>query len=291
MSRVHIVTDSAAHFANPHFVEQYPITVVPNTIAIGDKSYQEGVDLSVEDAMQLVLEAQMAPVVTAPGEEAFARVYRQLAESCDGIISIHPSRKLYPSWDYAKAAARQIGGHCEVVVIDSQTISVAQGMLVRVAARVSEEEDSFEEMIRKIRGTIDRIYTVFYIDEINSLLQDHILSSSHTILGAMLGLKPFLAMDDGLLKPIEKVRTRSQAIERLVEFVIEFTDIEEVVILQNKSYISDQTRMLQDRLAVEFPGRHFPYTLYGPSLTALVGTEVTGVALLESELEFLDNGF
>ena len=290
MIKVQIVTDSAAHFANPKFVEQYPITVVPNTIRIGDKVYREGVDLSAEDAMRLILTQQVAPVVTPPDEEAFARVFRQLADTCNAIISIHPSRKLFPGWDYAKAAARQIGGHCEVVVIDSQTISVAQGMLVRAAARISAEETTLEDMIRKIRGAVDRIYSVFYIDEINSLLQHQILSSSHTILGAMLGLKPFLAMDDGLLKPIEKVRTRSQAIERLVEFVVEFTDIEEVVILQNKPYISDQTRMLQDRLAVEFPGRHFPYMLYGPSLASLVGTEVTGVALLESEMEYLENG-
>ena len=291
MSRIRIVTDSAAHFANPHFVEQYPITVVPNTITIGDKGYREGVDLSAEEAMQLIVKDQLAPVVTAPDEAAFASVFRQLADTCDAIISIHPSRKLFPGWDHAKAAARQIGGHCEVVVIDSQTISVAQGMLVRAAARIIEDEDDLDTIIRKIRGAIDRIYSVFYIDEINSLLQHQILSSSHTILGAMLGLKPFLAMDDGMLKPIEKVRTRSQAIERLVEFVIEFTDIEEVVILQNKSYISDQTRMLQDRLTIEFPGRHFPYMLYGPSLASLVGTEVTGVALLESEMEFMENGF
>jgi hypothetical protein len=77
----------------------------------------------------------------------------------------------------------------------------------------------------------------------------------------------------------------------MVEFVVEFTDIEEVIILQNKPYISDQTRMLQDRLAVEFPGRHFPYALYGPSLTALLGTEVPGVVVLESEMEFFDDGY
>lgn len=291
MTRIRIVTDSAAHFVNPHFAQQYAITVVPHTITIGDRVYQEGVDLSAEDAMQLSVQEQAIPVATAPDEAMFTQVYRQLADSCDAIISIHTSSKIYPGWDHARAAARQLAGHCEVEVIDSQAISVAQGMLVRVAARASEEDITLEEVIRKVRGAIDRIYSVFYIDEINSLLQPQILSGSHTILGAMLGVKPFIAMEDGILKPIEKVRTRSQAIERLVEFVTEFTDIEDVVILQNKPYISDQTRMLQDRLTLEFPDRHFPYALYGPSLMALAGTEVTGIALLESEMEYLDDAF
>jgi fatty acid-binding protein DegV len=37
---------------------------------------------------------------------------------------------------------------------------------------------------------------------------------------------------------VEKVRTRSQAVERMVEFVTEFADLEDVVILQHKSYMS-----------------------------------------------------
>jgi fatty acid-binding protein DegV len=164
-------------------------------------------------------------------------------------------------------------------------------MIVRAAVRLAEQDIEVEEAIRRVRGTIDRIYVVYYVEEINALLQNSILSSSHTILGSMLEVKPFLSMDDGEFKPIEKVRTRIQAIDRLVEFVVEFTEIEDVVILQNKSYISDQTRMLQDRLAIEFPGRHFPYTLYGPSLTALIGTEVTGITLLESETEYVSDGF
>lgn len=291
MAKIHIVTDSTAHFANPHFASQYPITIVPNTIHIGDQRFLEGVDLNTEEAMQLITRQGTIPVVDSPTEADFARVYGKLAGTCDAIISIHPSRRIYPSWSRAKAAAQHFAGHCEIEVIDSQTLSAAQAMVVRAAVKLSEQNVEVEDAIRRVRGTIERVYSVFYVDEINALLQNRILSSSHTILGAMLEVKPFLALDEGELKPIEKVRTRAQAIDRLVEFVVEFTDIEDVVILQNKSYISDQTRMLQDRLAIEFPARHFPYTLYGPSLTALIGTEVTGIALLESELEYPDDGF
>ena len=291
MTKIHIVTDSAAHFANAQFVQQFPVTVVPNTVRIGTKTYRDGVDISAEDAMRLVLNEQTVPVITPPDEKAFLEVYRRVAANADGIISIHPSRKMSASWEYARAAAQQMVGHCEVVAIDSQSISAGQAMVVRVAARIVQEEIDLDVAVRKIRGVIERVYSVFYIDEINAMLNKHILSSSHTILGSMLGIKPFLAIEDGELKPIEKVRTRAQAIERLTEFVVEFTEIEDVVILQNRAAVSEQTRMLQDRLAVEFPGRHFPYTLYGPSLTALIGTEVTGVALLESEMEYLNNDF
>jgi DegV family protein with EDD domain len=183
-------------------------------------------------------------------------------------------------------------GHCEIVVIDSETLSAAQGMLVRVAARACAEEESLEDVIRIVRGTIERVYAMFYVDSINTLLPEHkIMSPSHTILGAMLGVKPCLALEDGLLRPIEKVRTRTQAIDRLIEFVVEFTDIDEMVILQNRTYPTDQTQVLQDRLLLEFPGQHFPYAQYGPSLTALIGPDVIGIVLMESEMEYLGDGY
>jgi DegV family protein with EDD domain len=291
MSSIHIVTDSTAHFANSYLVQQFPVTVVPNTIHIAGKSYQEGVNLSAEDAMQLIAHEHHLPNVTSPSEAEYLAVYQHLAGGTDTIISIHPSRRLYRSWQNAQAAARQLAGQTEIVVIDSQMVSVAQSMLVRVAARACASGDSLETVVRKVRGAIERIYSIFYVDSVNELLQKGVLSRSHTILGAMLGMKPFLTIEEGSLRPIEKVRTRAQAIDRLVEFVVEFTDIEDVVILQNKPFPSEQTRTLQDRLAVEFPDRHFPYLLYGPSLTALMGKEVTGVVILENEMEFLDDGF
>jgi DegV family protein with EDD domain len=291
MVKIQIVTDSSVQFTNPHLIQQYGVTVVPNRVTIAGKSYREGIDLTADEAMKLCLHEQTVPVVQPPTENDFADVYRRLVGTCDAILSIHPSRKIFSSWDNGRAAANQVAGSSEIVVIDSQTISAGQAMLVRVASRSAEEDLSVEDIVRKVRGAVERVYTVFYVDAINSLMKNEILSQSHVVLGSMLGIKPFLTVEDGLLKPIEKVRTRSQAIERLVEFVVEFTDIEDVVILQHKSHISDQTRMLQDRLAVEFPGRHFPYTLYGPSLTALVGTEATGIVLFESDLEYLDDDF
>jgi fatty acid-binding protein DegV len=83
------------------------------------------------------------------------------------------------------------------------------------------------------------------------------------------------------LIPMEKVRTQVQAVDKLVEFVTEFSVIERLVILQNTLYSTEQTRLLRDRLAAEFPGRYFPAMLYGPSLAALIGADATGIVIYE----------
>jgi len=289
MQNVHIVTDSCANFASPHFLHQHPVTVVPNKISIAGKTYRDGIDLGAEEALRLMRTQTYAPLVTSPTVNDYVEIYNRLARSNEAIVSIHASRELYPSWQNAKTAARQLAGRCQIEVIDSQLVCAAQGMLVKVAAKAIQEHNTMDDIVRTARGAIERTYTIYYVETVNYLLQNKIMTTSHSLLGTMLGIKPFLSLEHGHMILVEKVRTRAQAVDRLLEFVVEFTDIEDVVLLQHKPHMSEQTRMLQDRLAVEFPGRHFPFAMYTPSMAALIGADATGVVVLEKELEDLDD--
>lgn len=291
MPNINIVTDSSARFANSHFLQQNPVTVVPNKITIGGKTYREEVDISAEDALKLIAGQPIPPTVTPPSTAEYVEVYKRLARTSDGIISIHASREIYSSWQNARAASQQLGGQLEIAVIDSQTLCAGQGMLVKVALKAAKEEPTFDDMIRVVRGAVERVYSVYYVETIDYLLHNKIMTESHAILGTYLGIKPFLTVEEGRLMPIEKVRTRAQAVEQLAEFLVEFTDLEDMVMVQHRPHMSEQTRMLQDRLALEFPGRHFPYTTYSTSLAALIGADATGLVVLEEEMDDLGDDF
>lgn len=288
---LHVVTDSCALYTNWPALSETALTVVPNSIQLSGQNLREGVDRSLEETMRLLGQEGEAVHLLSPDTDQFAQVYSQLALYSSGIISIHPSRKLYPSWENARKAARHIGGHCPIEVIDSQSVSAGQAMLVDVAFRAIRDGLTFDEVVRKVRGAADRVFSVFYVESVDALLQSKVLSSSHAILGSMLGIKPFLAIEEGMLRTIEKVSTRTQAVERLVEYVVEFTDIDDMIILQSRLLATDQTRMIQDRLALEFGGRHVSTALYGPALAVLLGFDATGVFVLESEMENLNGDF
>lgn len=286
MLNVHIVTDSSAYFADSHLTQRFPITVVPNKLEIGGKIYQEGVDLSTEEAFRLIAEShtQSPPVVIPPSEADFIKAYNRAARSSEAIVSIHASREIFKSWQNARRAAQQLSGNSEIAVIDSQTLCLAQGMLVKTAAEALATEAHFENLVRKVRGAAERLYAVYYVETLNLVLHNRIITPGHGILSTMLGVKPFLTIEEGRLIATEKIRTRVQAVERIVEFVSEFDDIEDAIIVQHKNTMTEQTRMLQDRLAVEFPERSFPHSLYSPSLAALIGVDASGFVLLEGEV-------
>ncbi len=291
MPNIQIVTDSCANLALLQLLHQHPITVVPNRISFGGKTYREGVDLSPEDGLRLMANQPFAPIVTPPSEAEYYDVYRRLAESCDAIVSIHASQEVFASWAHAQAAARRIVGQCPVAVIDSQNLCAGQAMVVKVAAQAISAGETLDEVVRLVRGAVDRVYTLYYVETVSYLQQNRLMTPSHTILGVMLGIKPFIALEHGRLVLVEKVRTRMQAVDQLFEFVVEFSELEDIAILQPRSQLTEQARMLQDRLAVEFPGRYFPYSVYNPSLAALLGTDAVGVVVLENEFEMEPDEF
>ncbi|MEO1645783.1 MAG: DegV family protein, partial [Chloroflexota bacterium] len=145
--------------------------------------------------------------------------------------------------------------------------------------------------VQKVRDAVDRVYSAYYVETLPYLQANNIMSESRTILSAMLKIRPIISIEEG--KPVitEKARSKSQAIDRLTEFLVEFEDIDDAMIVQNRAHITEQARQLQDKLAMEFPGRHFPYTMYGLALAVLLGGDATGVMVLESEMESLSDGF
>lgn len=291
MPRIQIVTDSGARFSNPRLVRHFPVTILPNIIEIGGKRFQEGVDLDTETAFELMSRQDHPPKVIPPSENDYAELYARLSHFCDAVISVHPSRELSESWRNGRLAAQQVNSGCEIAVVDSQSLCAGQGMLIRVAARAAQELDSAEEVIQTVRQAVNRIYSVYCVGDVSYLRAKGIMKPSHAILSAHLEIMPFVSLEDGQIIVIEKIRSRGDVIERLVEFLVEFTELEDAVVLQDKKQISEETRVMQDRLALEFPGQHFPFTMYSATMASFLGAKATGVAVLEKESDDLDDDF
>lgn len=291
MPRIHIVTDSGATFSNPRLIKHYPVTILPNQIEIEGIRYHEDIDLESEQAFELLGKLTATPAVIPPSENDYAELYARLSHFCDVIISIHPSRDLSKSWQNGRLAAQQVGNDCEIAVIDSQSLCAGQGMLVRVAARAAHDKLGVEETIQAVRMAVNRVYSVYCIHNLDYLRFNRIMKPSHAILCAHMGIKPFVSLEDGKIIVIEKVRNQTQAIERLVEFLVEFNELDDAVMLQHQNQISEETRIMQDRLSLEFPGQHFPFTMYSTTMATWLGPTAIGVAVLEKETDDLDYDF
>ncbi len=281
MSRVHIITDSTAHFPDPTLPDRLGVTVIPQTIQFGRQTYQDGAEISNEEFFRRLPHYPTLPTLHSPSTDAFRELYAEKIKQNKQILSIHISSKMNDTVAHARQAADEFLGGNKIVVIDSLTTSIGLGWLVEAAAEAAANGSAPDEIVRIVRGMIAHMYAVFFVEQLDYLERNGRLSKSQAVLGTMLGIKPFLTIEDGEIIPMEKVRTRDKAIDKLLEFVSEFAGIERVAIMQSGQQPTEDTRLLLERLEQTFPGQYFPVLNYGPGLACQIGPNSLGVFIYE----------
>jgi len=283
VSKVHIVTDSASTI-KPAFAEEFDVTILPLTVRIGDKEYQDGANLDHEELLLCMTSERIRPKVVGPTAEQFKQAYDRLTNHTDQIISIHSSAGLSLIHREAQIAADEFLGRCDIAVIDSETLSLGLSILVREAASLAKKRLPLNSILRHIRGTIRRIYIVLTTDTLDYLEHDQLISPAQAILGAMLGIKPFLSIEEGKIIPMEKVRSRERAIDKVADFANEFPEIEQIAILQSTPYATEETKSLVERLdTLSSDEDKAPILLYGPLLASHIGPDGVGLVVYEKE--------
>ncbi|MCC6906150.1 MAG: DegV family protein [Anaerolineae bacterium] len=281
MGTVQLVTDSTASFDSPRFAEEHGITVLPMQVQIGDKRFRSGIDIDSEEVLHQMRHNNAAPRVTAPSIQDFEAIYRDLNRTSDSVCVMLSSQHLTEAYANAQSARSSVLGRCEIVVVDSQSVGMGLGFLVEQVVEAAQKDMTFEEVVRFARSIVPRLYSVFYVSDLSYIQRAGLIGQSQAMLGTMLGIKPLVTIEDGAMITMEKARTHTQALDKLMEFVTEFTDIDRLRLLNNTLRPTDHSRMLFDRLMLEFGTDDFPLSLYEPLTASLLGPDALGIALLE----------
>lgn len=283
-SKIKIVTDSSAQFSDPSLIARYDINVVPLRVRWRGNLYHEGVDLDPADFLAQLSQHSAMPELLPPSIETFQAVYSRLARQTDRILSIHLSHAMHTTAQVAQAAAQSLLGRCEIVVIDSKSIGLGLALVVEAAARLAETCDSLDEIMRALRKQVTCLYAIFAVERLAYLQQHGLLSRSQKLLGEMLGIRPILTIEEGELLAMEKVRTPAQAVDKFVEFMLEFSQVDRLLLLQGAPQLTEQTAMLVERLNLEFAERDYPVDIYQPSLACYLGPNASGILVYETAL-------
>lgn len=282
MRHVRVVTDSTVHL-DPEVIERLNITVLPMQIHVDGQALVDGPNLDKEMFFRQMARLSVPPRSVPPSLEVFKETYEELSQTTAHILSLHVSSSLSDVCAVARQAASPMLGRCEIAVVDSQTISVGLGILVKAAAEAAAKGQSLDSIVRTVRGMIQRIYVVFFVETLDYLEREGRIRPAQALLGTMLNIKPFLTMEEGELIPMEKVRFRDKAVDKLFEFVAEFSDIEQIAVLQSTPRPTEETKLLLERLEIMFPGLEVPIVVYGPTLASHLGVGALGIIVFEGE--------
>ncbi|MFZ5639609.1 MAG: DegV family protein [Bacillota bacterium] len=215
MGAVRIVTDSTADLPR-ELAEQYGVVVVPLKVLFGQEVFRDGADLDAADFYSRLKKTPVLPTTSQPAPGEFVAVYERLTRRGDSVISIHISSALSGTFHSAQLAKTMVDSK-DIFVIDSRSVSMGLGLIVIAAAKAAREGRTRKEILTLINDLINNIKVLFVVDSLEYLERGGRIGKASALLGSLLNIKPILALQDGLVTPLEKVRGKSRALDRLVE--------------------------------------------------------------------------
>ena len=277
---VAIVTDSTADLP-PQLLKQKAIRVVPLTLNFEGRSLLDGVDIRPSEFYRKLPNATTHPTTSQPSPGQFAEVYEELLADHAAVVSIHISEKL--SGTYASALqAAEMTDPGRVRVIDSHLVSMSLGLLTLAASDMAVNGNNADAIVERASAMRDRVQTFFSVATLEFLRRGGRIGRASALLGSVLQVKPVLCIRDGLVTPLERVRTFDRALNRIVELSREVdTGKGLCVIVGHGDAEADAERVARE---LEPAAETLLIQPLGPVVGAHAGPGVVGVGVYPAEL-------
>ena len=266
MMQVAVVTDSASELdqnrlANPS------IAVVPLS---GDKAEADETACGGGGGV-----ATLAPSRVGRLTRQLVSTYERLSESHDAILSIHSSHYLTPVYEAARAAREQLRGLLPIEVVDSGLASIALGFVIRRVARAARGGATLAELEFLARQARSNVHAMFFAESVDYLSREAHWRRTRAWPISGNGTRPLLTVEDGEVRPLERVRTRARGYDRLAEFVELFPHIEQMAILHDAP--AGDFELFMRRIDPIYPRDMISIGHYGPTLREQLGPRAIAV--------------
>ena len=217
--RVAVVTDSTSDIP-PQLARSRGITIVPLTLNFEGRSLLDGVDIKPTEFYRKLPNATTHPTTSQPAAGQFAEAYSSLLQDHDEVVSIHISQKLSGTYGSAVQGA-EMTDSARVTVVDSELVSMSLGLVTLAAAQLAADGMSGGAIGDKVAAMRGDVQTYFSVATLEFLRRGGRIGRASALVGSVLQVKPVLCIRDGLVTPLERVRTFDRALNRIVELARE----------------------------------------------------------------------
>lgn len=272
---VRIVTDSSCDLPE-EVTAALDIEVVPLTVRFGDTELVDRVELSVADFYARMAAADELPQTAAPSPGAFEDAFRRCADSgADAVVCINLSSQLSATMQSAQTAAKALEGDVDIRVIDSRSVTMGLGSMVRWAAEAARDGTGVDAIVADVESQAQRLRVWATLDTLENLKKGGRIGGAKALVAGLLSIKPAISLHTGVVEEAGKPRTRGKALQWLADRLLEEPAVEKLCVVHG------QAPDIDDFLAL-ISSRYGPddYTLgvIGPVIGVHGGPRVVGVS-------------
>ena len=213
---VRLVIDSASDIEYSRAMEKGWV-FLPITVSFGDEQLKDGIDINASSFYDRLIESDVMPVTSQITPYVYQQTFDKIIESGDTPIVITLSSKLSGTYQSACVAAENASAR--VYVIDSLNAALGEALIVEYADRLVRQGLSPEEIVEKVEEKKGKIHLLALLDTLEYLKKGGRISSAVAFAGALLSIKPVIAVEDGEVKLVGKARGSKNGNNLLAEMI------------------------------------------------------------------------
>jgi len=281
--RVAVITDSVACLTR-ELVEQYGIRIAPLTLYFENKTYRDWVDITPDEAYKLFLKDPDAFKTSGSDPLEWMEACRAASRETDSVVCITLSSKLsvvYNSVLDVKKRLKDEIPKLSIEVVDSKTVTAAEGFVALAAARAAEEGKSLPEVVKAAEEMRDRVALVAFMDTIRHIYRTGRIPKIAALAGSVLNIRPVLTVSGGVVRFMGAARSRERGIKRMLKTMREKVGENPVHVAVMHAFAREEGEKLKERVASEFDCVELWLTGFSPVMGYATGTGTLGLAFYE----------
>ncbi len=274
---IHLVTDSTSDIL-PSEARTLGVNVVPLTVRFGEEQFRDGVDIDADAFYAKLENTNVHPKTSQPPPQAFAALYRTLLVNPDDqVVGLHISAKLSGTLQSAQLAAQDFDPQ-RIHLVDTESVSGGLQLLVLAALDDIRAGADAATVAAKAAERRSRLTILVLLDTLTYLHRGGRIGRAQALVGGLLNVKPLIAVRDGEVVPLARVRNHSKGIDMIVEGIRERLPLERLALFHAAA--AQTLATLQARVSAAIPDVTAVLGRIGPVVGAYSGPGGVGIACI-----------
>ena len=284
LSRACILTDSLIQFPSPIFEGRDIIYIIEHQL-INNRNYiytyEELRSYQFPNTLFTNKNKESVPKLVSPSAETIAQKLDQLTKNHEYVICFTSSKNFSEFFNNCKRAVEISGLQSKIFIIDSNSISLGQGILCQKLIQLIIEQYSISFILEKMRIESKNIYGIFYLKNFSYLYRSELLPYPSAVLSEMKKIKNTFILENGSFYATEKAKSVKNIIDIFENYANEFEAFEMISILQSKPAMSKITQVFKERITTQQSEFEISEQIISPYLSSILGPESTGIFFYE----------
>ena len=283
---VKLISDSACDISQSE-AKELNITILPLKTLIDGVEYLDGLTITPEEFYDKLETCKELPTTSQLSPAEFEDVFRPAVKDGDEVVVITISGKLSGTSQSAVIAAADFPG--KVWIVDSETVTIGQRILMMYAVRLRDAGLSGQEIAEQLNCIKSRVCLLARVDTLEYLVRGGRLSKTAGFAGAVMNIKPVLSVEEGEVKVLGKARGSKQSDNMLTDFIqkkggidfdlpvmLAYSGTDDALL---KGYIDNSRALWEDHL------NSLPMTMIGSTISTHAGPGAIAVAFFADKRE------